>query len=293
MNKTILLFLNAAIMPLFLAAIPAQAETRDVIQKAFDTPLPAQLAVKADSSAIFVAVWDKPQMEVTITRVVRAHSEAAEKEYLGKDKVDVAMTDGKVTVTLDVPRGGWGSFARRDYRIDIKAPASCSAFLRTNGGPIGVDGLKGSVDAETSGGPVTLGKISGDAKVKTSGGPIRATDCSGRLTAHTSGGGIDLSGAFASIDASTSGGGVNAVLNAQPTGDVTLRTSGGGIHVSLPDTIKAHVDARTSGGNITSEFPMTVSGHSFNSHISGDLNGGGVPITLSTSGGNVHIVKIK
>ena len=291
MNKTILLFLNAAILPLFLAATPVKAETRDVIQKAFDTPVPAQLAVNADASSIAVAAWDKPQMEVTITRVVRARSEAAEKECLGGDKVDVALVGGKVTVTLDVPRNGWGFSPNRNYRIDIKAPASSSAVLRTNGGSINADGLKGGVEAVTSGGSVTLNGLGGDSNVKTSGGSIRATNGSGRLSAHTSGGGIDLSGAFASIDASTSGGSVSAVLNTQPSGDVTLRTSGGGIRVSLPDAIKAHVDAKTSGGSISSEFPMTISGHG--SQLSGDLNGGGISITLSTSGGNVHIGKIK
>ena len=291
MNKTILLFLSAAIVPLCFATVPAQAETRDVIQKAFDTPVPAQLTVDAESASIFVAAWDKPQTEVTITRVVKARSEAVEKECLGKDKVEVTLVGSKVTVTLDVEHNGWGFPPRRDYRIDIKTPAACAAVLQTNGGYIGADGLKGSVDAKTSGGAVTLNNIGGDASAKTSGGAIRATDCSGHLSAHTSGGGIDLSGAFASVDASTSGGGVNAVLSTQPSGAVMLRTSGGGIHVSLPGAIKAHVDAKTSGGNITSDFPMTVSGNPARMHISGDLNGGGIPITLATSGGNVRIVK--
>jgi DUF4097 and DUF4098 domain-containing protein YvlB len=314
---------------LLATTVAASAETRDVIHKVFPMEGPGQIAVGAENADVFISVWDQPQTDVTVTRVIKASSEAKEKELLGADKVNVSIEGNKVTVALDIPNG-WGGFkTRRDYRVDIKAPATCSAGLRTSGGDISVDGLQGGVEARTSGGGLFMKSIGGDVKAltsggdvqleaisgaidantsggdirvnsgagrltaQTSGGDIRVENLSGDINAGTSGGDIHLSGIRGATEASTSGGDVHASFVAQPSGIVKLTTTGGDVHITLPASVTAHIDARTVGGDVNTDFPLSKPEHGFATHMTGDVNGGGVSVELYTTGGDIGIVKGK
>jgi DUF4097 and DUF4098 domain-containing protein YvlB len=298
----------AAFALLLAPAVSLHASTDDVLQKSFEMSGPGRLVVEADGASLAVATWDKPQAEVTIKRTVSASDEKREKEILAEDKIAVDLKDGELTVTLDTP-SGWGNrHARRGYRIEIRLPASCSAKLHTKGGSIDADGLAGGVEAVTGGGSVSLRHIGANAKAKTSGGSVQASDVAGDLFAHTSGGSvrienvsgnieagtsggsISIQGVRGAVSASTSGGGVSVRFVAQPAGPVMLETSGGSVNLTLPADTAAHIDAKTSGGRVQSDFPLSRPEHG-SSHMWGDINGGGVAVNLSTSGGNIHITK--
>lgn len=312
---------------LLASTVAASAETSDVLHKVFPMDGPGQIAVGAESADVVISVWDQPQADVTVTRVIKASSESKEKELLAADKVKVSMEGNKVTVALDVPNNWKGIMTRRDYRVEIKAPATCSAGLKTSGGDITVEGLQGGVEARTSGGDLKMKQIGGDVKAltsggdlclesitgaieaSTSGGDIRVKDGRSRLSAQTSGGDIlvenlsgdieagtsggdiRLSGIKGATQASTSGGDVHASYVTQPSGNVKLTTTGGDVHITLPASVTAHVDARTVGGDIRSDFPLSKPKDGFASHMFGDLNGGGVSVELYTTGGDVGIVR--
>jgi hypothetical protein len=298
----------AAFALLLASSASLHASTDDVLQKSFEMSGPGSLVVEADGASLAVATWDKPQAEVTIKRTVSASSEEREKEILAEDKIAVDLKDGELSVTLDTP-SGWGNrHARRGYRIEVRLPASCSAKLHTNGGSIDADGLAGGVDVSTGGGSVSLRHIGVGAKAKTSGGSVQASDVagdlyartsggsvhienvSGNIDAGTSGGSISISGVRGAVSASSSGGNVSARFVAQPSGAVMLKTSGGSVNLTLPADTAAHIDAKTSGGGVRSDFPLSKPEHG-SSHMWGDINGGGVAVNLSTSGGNISITK--
>ena len=139
----------------------------------------------------------------------------------------------------------------------------------------------------TSGGNIDATGLTGAIEIRTSGGNVTVADCSGALDAETSGGDISLHTVSARVSAETSGGDVSAEVRSNR--GVDLGTSGGSITLLLAPAVAATIDARTSGGAVTSALAMTISGKSGESRLRGTVNGGGEPVTLHTSGGDIHI----
>jgi len=112
----------------------------------------------------------------------------------------------------------------------------------------------------------------------------------GPVNARTSGGNVRMVNIDGRLDARTSGGNVEAELLGANRG-VELRTSGGDITVRVPSEFAAEVDARTSGGDIDCDLPVTYSGpiSRHRRSLKGTINGGGEPLTIRTSGGDIDI----
>ena len=173
----------------------------------------------------------------------------------------------------------------------------------TSGGNIKINNAVAVIDVSTSGGDIVLDSIEGVTKVSTSGGSIKAKNLKPSLQAHTSGGDIKLQNLQGIIDASTSGGNVS-LLNID--GSIKATTSGGDIEaviIKLTDQLILE----TSGGSVQAAIPsglglsLDLSGEEVDTHLSnfsgtakkdkiqGAMNGGGILVQLSTSGGSVKL----
>ncbi|MEM6632403.1 MAG: hypothetical protein AAF694_22220 [Bacteroidota bacterium] len=175
--------------------------------------------------------------------------------------------------------------------------------LATSGGGIRLSDVTGETHAYTSGGGIKVQNQNGDLEAKTSGGGIEIMDSEGDLYAHTSGGGIKLENNKGSVDASTSGGGIRISGTADY---VKAGTSGGTIRVDI-DGLSKELSLKTSGGSIYASIPsglgmdLNLKGNRVNmqasnfsgtmkkDRVDGTMNGGGIPIYMSTSGGSVNI----
>ncbi|QEC52639.1 DUF4097 and DUF4098 domain-containing protein YvlB [Anseongella ginsenosidimutans] len=158
--------------------------------------------------------------------------------------------------------------------------------LRTSGGSIEAGNCRGNITLATSGGSIRLDQLEGAVEATTSGGSIDGNSVKGTLLAHTSGGSIELEGISGSLDASTSGGRVVAELIA--LGDyVKLSTSAGGIDLSLPSGTGMNLDLRANKINTgtLNDFKGTVE----EDRIEGQLGGGGIPVELRASSGNINL----
>jgi DUF4097 and DUF4098 domain-containing protein YvlB len=153
--------------------------------------------------------------------------------------------------------------------------------LATSGGSINAENCSGTVTLSTSGGSIKLENLNGTVKANTSGGPIRGNKIRGELTAHTSGGSIDLQGLECSVDASTSGGSMDIqVIKLEEY--VTVHNSGGNIDLSLP--ANTGLDLKLRGNRIHFENMQNFSGNKEDNKVDGKINGGGVPVSVQTSG---------
>lgn len=155
---------------------------------------------------------------------------------------------------------------RNGLNISFKVyvPEQVSTELKTSGGGIHLDNLKGNENFSTSGGGLDLDKLSGV------------------IHGRTSGGGIDVRNSSETIDLTTSGGGIEAK---NCNGDIKLNTSGGGLEL---EDLKGTIDARTSGGgieanNIEGELNTSSSGGSI------DLRGMNCSLDASTSAGSLSV----
>lgn len=230
------------------------------------------------------------------------------------DKLDLEFSHDGANVSVEaVLKEGWlkrlvSVWSKDDQpAFIVTVPKHYNLDLRTGGGYIQVDDLKGEVKARTSGGHLRFGNIDGPVEARTSGGHIDLVSCRGRadvqtsggsikidrvdgdVNARTSGGHIRVNEVMGAIEAKTSGGMVSASISRQPATACRLETSGGHVEVSLATDIAVDVDASTSGGKIRSDFP--VSGE-LGRHLRSEINGGGPELYLRTSGGHISLRKL-
>jgi hypothetical protein len=106
---------------------------------------------------------------------------------------------------------------------------------------------------------------------------------------RTGGGSLDVRDLKAALRGRTAGGSVDAELRGNR--GISLVTSGGSIALSLPATVRASLDAHTGNGHVESNIPLSsteITDHS----LLGAINGGGEPIYLRTSSGNIRINRL-
>lgn len=158
--------------------------------------------------------------------------------------------------------------------------------LFTSGGHIVLDAISGTTEAESSGGHITCNRLNGTAILKTAGGHIKVNDADADLSASTGGGHIDLERFAGQVDAKTSGGNISAeILSA--VGPLSFVTSAGNISLVIPQNLSADIKAK--GNNVSMEEGFQFDGNRTQTGISGTLNGGGIPLTLTCKYGNVSI----
>jgi hypothetical protein len=158
--------------------------------------------------------------------------------------------------------------------------------LETSGGNMDAKRCEGKIQLETSGGNIDLRSVKGTIHARTSGGQVEGGKINGELQAHTSGGNIELDEVSASLEASTSGGHIHVDL-LSPGKYVNLSNSGGDISLNLPQG--QGMDLKVSGDRIHTTTMNNFKGDMDEHHISGSLNGGGVPVKVDGGGGEVHL----
>lgn len=157
--------------------------------------------------------------------------------------------------------------------------------LKTSGGSITAEDMSGNLEARTSGGSITVRDYEGDVDGKTSGGSIKLDDITGDIDVSTSGGGIKIEDVQGEVYASTSGGSINANIT-KLENQLVLKTSGGSVRATIPNGLGLDLDLR---GNRVNTSLNNFSGESKSDRVAGTVNGGGIMVKLSTSGGSVNL----
>ncbi len=174
------------------------------------------------------------------------------------------------------------------------------AELESGGGNIQVKQCTGRVKVSTGGGNIDLGDIAGPVEMETGGGSIRLASSKSAVRAETGAGRIELNG-VGSAHAETGAGGIVAkFLSSAEKGDSSLQTAAGDITVyvagSVGLTIRASIDM-ANGHTIHSDFAdihITSEGGDWGPktiEAEGNLNGGGPTLKLSTSTGDIRILR--
>lgn len=128
-------------------------------------------------------------------------------------------------------------------------------------------------------GSATVSGWSSELEVNTSVGNIKLDNVTGPITAHSSTGAIDV--IFGSVNQDA---------------PISISSSTGVIDVTLPTSTKASVEMKSTMGTVYTNFdlvkPRADGLKALNEKaISGDLNNGGVKISLKASTGNIYLRK--
>ena len=240
-----------------------------------------------------------------------------------EDGFDMRIEKSGSTIYAHAKRKGNGMpWKRMSVSFEVMVPHDMSSKLKTSGGSIKIAELNGAQSLHTSGGSINIEEVDGAIDAKTSGGSIKIHDVEGELMAHTSGGSITIENAEGNIEAKTSGGRIT--LNDVEASNIDAKTSGGSISVegsarmlkahTSGGSIKANVrglseslSLGTSGGSIHATVPADAgmdldlkgnrvnvslnnfSGTAKKNYVQGAMNGGGMPVSMRTSGGSVNL----
>jgi hypothetical protein len=311
-------------------SVTVQAQAQGDIQRTFSVRPGGRLIMDVEPGSIEVKTGGDSRIVVDVFRRVERASDFRVEDILRQHEVNFEQQGNNVIIRAKFPYEDFRRWRRTGLQVRyvVSIPTEFNLDLKTSGGGIRVDDLRGEVRVKTSGGGLHFGKIegpiigntsgggialggcNGKVEVKTSGGGITIGSGAGELLAETSGGGIEIAnfvgdavvrtsgGAIrinrieGSIDASTSGGPIVAALGGQPKKDCRLHTSGGGITVELDESLALNINAEASGGGVTTELPLTVQGELRKGLLRGTLNGGGQALILQTSGGSIHLRKL-
>ncbi|MCP4002808.1 MAG: DUF4097 domain-containing protein [bacterium] len=255
-----------------------------------------RLIANLDRGSVQVCSHDSNHVRVSIElRGLPGAGAEVEIEHDGRDvRIELAL-DGGLSSFLSLLSAKLDISIPRQYSLDIDTRGGSvrakeiGGFvgIKTSGGGIEVSDVAEEARLETSGGRVEAIGIAGDLEVRTSGGSVQAVDVVGDLKARTSGGKIAVLGAESCVDAKTSGGPIEVEFAGEPEG--RLKTSGGSIEIDYPDDLGIDLDAKTSGGKISIESTIEVRGQASRRRVVGQLDQGGQPLELRTSGGSIRI----
>ena len=224
--------------------------------------------------------------------------------------LDFSQNGDTVTLIIERKRGsswrGW-NWKERGLEATVTVPVDFNARVKSAGGSVRLQELRGDVDIHSSGGSIGVGDVDGQIELKSSGGSIKIAAVSGDAKIQSSGGSITIERAGAAVDASTSGGSikveeiagplrastsggsVRANLTETPGSDSELSTSGGSIEVRLASHVAVDIDARASGGSVSESIGVDATTKS-KSRLVGTVGGGGPRMVLRSSGGSVRLV---
>ena len=279
--------------------VKTDSHLNTLVEKSFETTAGKDFVLNAAFGDVFIETSDSPTVSIRIL---------GNKETKKKVNFDFENTDEGITVKAE-KKDSWNFFNFWNHmklKFQVTLPKNYNAKIsssggdvyirnldgqistKTSGGDVSIKDVNGSLMVQTSGGDVTIENINGNSHLTTSGGDIKAASFNGNLEASTSGGDVTLSGSNGKIKASTSGGEVALDYSGKNEG-IDLYSSGGDINLLLPADFNADAKLSTSGGSIQCKFKINNAENVTSSKLEGQLNQGGLPVIIKTSGGDITV----
>ncbi|MFI5139055.1 MAG: DUF4097 family beta strand repeat-containing protein [Sphingobacteriales bacterium] len=198
--------------------------------------------------------------------------------------MSIAVNGHELTATVKGKHNFSNWRQQMSISFKIYVPQQVSTNLKTSGGGISLDNLKGNESFTTSGGGLNVDKLSGVIHGRTSGGGINVTNSNDDIDLVTSGGGIIAKNCEGHIQLRTSGGGL---ILENLKGTINAHTSGGGIEGSH---VEGELITSTSGGGIDlKEMNCSLEASTSAGSLNAQMTGVGKYLRLSTSAGNIEL----
>jgi hypothetical protein len=186
---------------------------------------------------------------------------------------------------------------REQTRVTVESPAQLTLQAKTSDGNVTLSGLQGDLNLTTGDGDVDIDHVSGDLRIRSGDGHVHVTDANGAIDAHTSDGSLNVDGLFHALALHTSDGTLDLSLRegTKLTEASTIQSSDGSVTVHVPHNFAADLSVHSSDGHVDCALPLTMDHYQSGGEgheLHGKLNGGGTPLTIHTSDGNVKIEQL-
>ena len=265
-----------------------------------------RLSLDNFNGAVEISGWDQDKVEIEGTQY------AATPELRDAIKIDVTASSDSVQIRTFRPSDrhrnmGVSYIIRAPKKVNLDRIVTSNgslrvgdiegvARLRTTNGSVRATSLRGDLEAQTSNGAVDIRELDGPATIRTTNGAVHADGIRGALQASTSNGSIHAHllkpEPHRSVKLETTNGGIELTMDALTDNEIRASTSNGGITVKLPAGIGARLHARTSHSTIHSDFDVKREDPDSKHTMDGVIGGGGATVELSTTNGNIRLLKL-
>jgi hypothetical protein len=194
--------------------------------------------------------------------------------------------------------GGHVAWHKEQTRVTVESPAQLTLRAKTSDGNVTLSGLQGDLSLTTGDGNVAVDHVSGNVRIRSGDGRVKVTDADGSIDAHTSDGSLSVDGIFQALALHTSDGALDLNLRegTKLAGASTIQSSDGSVTIRVPPSFAADLSVHSSDGHVDCALPLAMdnyqSGGGHGNELHGKLNGGGTPLTINTSDGNVRIEQL-
>jgi hypothetical protein len=222
-------------------------------------------------------------------------------EVVGRKLSDFRLEEGQTGDEVhflfkELPHlGGHGAWHKQQTRVTVESPSQLTLQARTSDGNVILSGLQGDLGLTTGDGNLTVDHVSGNLRIKSGDGRVKITNAAGAIEARTSDGNLTVDGLFRAVALHTSDGSLDVTLReGTQLGEAsTIQSSDGSVTLRVPQNFAADLNVHTGDGHVDCALPLTMnhfqSGENPGHELRGKLNGGGTPLTVHTSDGNVKI----
>lgn len=310
----------------FSAGIACAEKNVPTITKTFDMNQPGTLVSSSSGGGITVAGHEKA--EVIVQAFVRKKGVVLSPNDSDVDDVlsayDLVIEKNGTEITATAKRKTRGKFWNNTgiyFKIYVPTEMSCSVSssggglkisgvngthnFSSSGGSVKLENTGGTTKAKSSGGGVSAYKHKGDIRLSSSGGGVKLDKAKGSIYAHSSGGSVKLYNVNGEVEASSSGGGVYvtgeaAYIKAKSSGgsvkvniaslskEMDLSSSGGGVEAIIHEGENLGMNLDLSSSRVSIDL-NNFSGKAEKNRVKGTMNGGGIPVYMRASGGNVNV----
>jgi hypothetical protein len=266
MRKSMFLLFSLSLSILILNA---QKKTFS-FEEEIDFTAPLKLKVSTFEGNIEVTGTDKGNSKMTVIvskngQVIELTKPEFEQHFVFSMKKNGNSTDISTAINENEKKKYWKEEITVSYELRVPKETSCDLY--TMKGNLEIKGLVENQKCITNEGIIKIEKTIGGLILETSSGNIFLKDIEGSVAANTSNGKIQ--------------GNINL-----PKDSVICKSDNGTINIIVPGTIQADVFLKgklvnSSKVNFTGTFERTL--------VAGKLNGGGIPIRMTGTNGNVSL----
>lgn len=245
-----------------------------------------KLAVENFNGSVEIVGWEKDQVEINGVTYAPTQS------MLAQVRVEITASADSVRVRVAKPDFRTGNMGAR---MTIQVPRKVELDrIQSSNGALKASNIEGPVRMRTSNGTARVNNLTGSLEITTSNGAIEVRDLKGDGILRTSNGRVTADGVRGGLDITTSNGAIAAeLLELRSSHGMRFQTSNGSISLRLPASANARLTASTSNSTISTDFDLLLKGGEISKRrMSGTLGSGGPSIDLSTSNGNIRVLKL-
>jgi len=323
MKKRSYLSMIATLVIIMIMSVQGFSQNETIVmqnryeKRTYDMENGGFLFVENITGDIKVSSWDKKEIEINI------HKRGT------RDDIEVFLDkrNNSFYIEVDYPEKRWYERDRSgSVNFDIKIPKRTELDMKNVTGDIIIWDIEGRIEATTTTGTVEIREVKGKVYGKTTTGSVRIFDVTGDVDAHSTTGQVEIRNTGdvdahsttgrieiynrngSDIDASITTGDIDVeLLKVDVRGRYEIKSTTGDIRIAIPGDAKADITARVRPKNLRSDFELIdeyekrrdrryrydysykydYSPRTFEARI----NGGGARIYLSSSHGDIDIIK--